>query len=704
MSTDPPHSTEHPAAPGARLVETWCDVAPWLEDLRTDPEFFWIDDDPADADPEVVHAHCDLIAVLMVETQSTVPLGELLPLLPGGVDLIPDPELPTRAANWLLQSSTFTTDRIGDVTTAGILGHRGMGMGSVLPLLSRLAALSVEADAYTGDGSGGRQRAVADLVRDLETIARWRAAAGDDDTPLMDPVPEFAPQAVREAHHRLSSITAQSPAVAAATQMGVAEQLSARMDALAERDLEVFFERRLTDTRTRLEAIGERFGVSRERVRQYEARALDELYEWVQGSGEAQFVVASAVRVISTVRPLADVLSALPVFGDEVEAVRRPLWRVLVGIGVPFEVDGDWAAAPTLDSAREATEKHLRDRADEFGVLSPERVAEINTARLPGESPDWGARWAASLGYVTYRGQILIATTTIEDYAAAVLSIHGTPMTPEELVGSFHVERSARSMVNQMTGDDRFQRVSRTHWGLRAWGGREYATIRAAIGDLLDESGGSAPLDRLVDELSSAFDVKPASVIAYAAAPPYRTDDGVVTRTGNAPQSRKSPAQTRHLYRIGDAWKLRFTVNAEHLRGSGSPLPVALATALDLDYGDVRHLDSPAGEQLVSWSALQPSLGSTRRFFTDHALDEPAEAFFVFTDGGGFDVEPVRSGSTGPAQALLAAVGAPESPDDGVLTVLAAAVGLPDDSSADRVREALLARGEDDLAALVGEL
>lgn len=705
MSTDPPHSTDRPTPPpGVRLVRTWCDVAPWLADLRADPEFFWIDDDPADADPEVAAANRDLIAVLMAETRSSVPLGELLPLLPGGVDLIPDPDLPTRAANWLLQSSTFTTDRIGDVTTAGILGHRGMGVGSVLPLLSRLVEMSAAADAYAGAESGGRDRAVVEVVRDLETLARWRAAAGEDDTPLLDPLPEFVPQTVRDAQHRLRGLTAQSPAVAAATQTAVAEQLSARMNALPERDLEVFFERRLSDTRTRLEAIGERWGVSRERVRQYEARALDELYEWVQGSPEAQFVIASAVRVIGAVRPLTDVVAALPAIGEEVGAVRRPLWRVLTGIGVPFEIDGDWAAAPTLDAAREATEAHLRARADDYGTLSPGIVAEINPARLPGESPDWGARWAASLGYVTYRNQVLLFTSTIEDYAAAILSIHGSPMTPEELVSSFHVERSSRSMVNQMTGDDRFQRVSRTHWGLRAWGGREYATIRSAIGDLLDELGGSAPLDKLVDELSSAFDVKPASVIAYAAAPPYRTDDGMVSRAEHAPASRKSPAQTKNLYRIGDAWKLRFTVNAEHRRGSGSPLPVALATALGLEYGDVRRLDSPAGEQLLSWSALQPSLGSTRRFFADRGLDEPTEAFFVFTDDGRFDVEPVRRPGEDPRALVLAAVGAPASTTADARHVLAAAIGLGEDAVADQVREALIARGEDDLAGLLDRL
>ncbi|GAA4750843.1 sigma factor-like helix-turn-helix DNA-binding protein [Gordonia alkaliphila] len=694
MSPDSPE-------PADDTVLSWLDAAPWLDELRSDPEFFWLDDQPADTDPEVARAHCDLIAVLVVETQASTPIGELLPLLPGGVDLIPDPNLPTRTANWLLASSTFTTDRIRDVTTSAILASRGMGMGSVLPLLSRLVKLSTHADRVGGDHSDARRRAVDDVVRDLEIIARWRYATGDQTTPLLDALPAAAPSVAHDAHRRLHALTAAGPLVAAAAAANVADQLSERLAALADRDREVFVERRLTDDRTPLEEIGERYGVSRERVRQYEARGLDDLYAWVEGSSDAQFLIESAVVITDAVRPLDDLLAALPAIGEEVTAVGRPLWRVLVGIGAPFEVDGVWAASPTLSAARDQTTALLDAHADEYGVVDPAVFADLTRAALPDETPDWRTDWAAEVGAVVYRDRILTRTGTIEDYAAALLSIHGAPMTPEELVAAFHVQRSARSMVNQMTGDERFIRVSRSQWGLRAWGGREYATIRAAIGDLLDDLGGSAPLEVLVDQLAPRFDVKPASVVAYAAAPPYRTDDGVVTRADGAPQPRKSPAQTRHLYRVGRAWKLRVTVNAEHLRGSGSPLPIALTTALALEHGETRQLSSARGAQPVSWTSLQPNLGSIRRFFADAADDPPGEAFFVFTDDGAFDVEPAVLDAERPTDRLLAAVGATDADPATASTILAVAVGLPEDASTDELRAALLARGESDLAALL---
>ncbi len=714
MSTDRADPADTPEGVGA---VTWCDVAPWLASRGNDPDFYWIDDEVADTDPQVLRADSELIAVLMAETLAEITIGELLPLLPGGVDLIPDDELPTRAANWLLASSVFTTDRIRGVSPAEILESRGMGSGSVIGLLTRLVELSAEAAGRTGGDD--RARAAAEVLDDLRTIARWRSVTGAPDTPLLDPVPAHAPAVVHEARARLGGLTADSPAVAADGPVDVAQQLSERLGALPERDREVFALRRLGDERTRLETLGESYGVSRERVRQYEARALDELFGWLDTSSEAQFLIASATRIIGTVRPLDDLLAALPPLGEHVPAVARPLWRVLTGIGVPFEVANGWAAAPSLEAARDATAEQLATLADEFGVVDPAALLERHGGAagtgVETVDPRWPLRWVERAGAVVHREKILIRTTTVEDYAAGILAIHGEPMTADDLVAAFHTERSARTLVNQMIGDDRFQRVSRTLWGLSSWGGRAYESIRSAIGTLLENAGGSAPLAAIVDELTSAYDVKAASVSAYAAAPPYQTVDGVVSRSDRSPQPRKSPAETRQLYRIGSTWKLRVTVNREHLRGSGAPLPVALATALGLEFGETRQLDSEHGEQAVAWTSLQPTLGSTRRFFADLDLVEGAEVFFVFADGepgrpaGRFAVEPAGSPLADPAagerwQRALAAVGAPSAAGPGqAAEILATAVGLPARTPPARIREAYAARGEDALAALIAD-
>lgn len=685
----------------------WCDLAPWLASRGDDPDFAWIDDEVAATDPAVRRAHGELIAVLMAETLPEMPIGELLPLLPGDVDLIPDENLPTRAANWLLSTSVFTTDRIRRVSPGEILNSRGMGSGSVVGLLARLVEIVVDA-LLNESGQANSEISLSrdQVLDDLTTIARWRALTGSPETALLTELPPHAPAAVHEAHSRLHALTAESPAVTSVGPLDVPQRLSEQLSGLPDRDREVFVLRRLAEDRPRLESLGEHYGVTRERVRQYEVRALDELHDWLDADPDAQFLLTAAVRLIGTVRPLDDLLRALPTLGDPVPAAGYPLWRVLIGIGVGFEIADGWAATPGLDEARAATTELLAARADAFGVVDADVLRSL-AGDVEAVDPSWPQHWAAELGAVIYRDRILTRTSSVEDYAAALLQVHGEPRTPDELVASFHTERSARTLVNQMIGDDRFHRVSRTHWGLSSWGGRAYETIRAAIGTVLDESGGSAPLATIVAQLTEAYDVKASSVTSYAGLPPFQTVDGIVSRGSSAPQPRKSPAQTRNLYRVGDAWKLRVRVNGEHRRGSGSPLPVALATALGLAFGETRLLATHDGEQHLSWTAVQPSLGSTRRFFASDAMADVVEVFFVFTDAGRFDVEPASSISPAPTTsglgAALAAIGADPADSTRALEVLARAVGLAPTSSVDQVREALAARGEADLAAVLDE-
>jgi RNA polymerase sigma-32 factor len=55
------------------------------------------------------------------------------------------------------------------------------------------------------------------------------------------------------------------------------EWLAAALTALNERELRIIRERRLRESGATLEALGERLGISKERVRQIENRALEKL-------------------------------------------------------------------------------------------------------------------------------------------------------------------------------------------------------------------------------------------------------------------------------------------------------------------------------------------------------------------------------------------------------------------------------------------
>ena len=60
--------------------------------------------------------------------------------------------------------------------------------------------------------------------------------------------------------------------------------LAGALKTLSERERQIIAERRLKEEPTTLESLSQRFGISRERVRQIEARALEKLQKAVRNA------------------------------------------------------------------------------------------------------------------------------------------------------------------------------------------------------------------------------------------------------------------------------------------------------------------------------------------------------------------------------------------------------------------------------------
>ena len=58
---------------------------------------------------------------------------------------------------------------------------------------------------------------------------------------------------------------------------------------------------------------------------------------------------------------------------------------------------------------------------------------------------------------------------------------------------------------------------------------------------------------------------------------------------------RKTPQETRRLYRRSDEWLYRVQITKDHLRGSGTSAPVAIAGLLGLAFGETCELETAAG-------------------------------------------------------------------------------------------------------------
>lgn len=533
-------------------------------------------------------------------------------------------------------------------------------------------------------------RARQALETALEVVAEWQVLRGRPELPVICEPGADAPEHVHAAWATITGISV-ADLFASTPMLSAAEQIDRELCRLDARAMDILRLRVFADTPTTLDDLGARFGLTRERVRQIESRTVDFL-QTSQALASVRALASHALGDERVVTPLETMLGESPALVESVARVGQPVWRVLDRIDASFEVADGWWCRETVKAAVAITKSALQTAAGDMRAF---RVDELPMLKEFA----WSIDWVRYCGIQVHEGYALLASNGIPDRAAVTLESEGSPMSGEEIASRIGAERSVRSVKNALASDDRFVRVDRNSWALTSWGLATYQSIRQLIAHEVSSHGGSVRLSKLVADITQRFSVSATSVMGYASAPPFTTVDGIVEMASvNSPVPRKSPYDTRRLFRVADAWALRFTINAEHARGSGSVLPSALISALALEYGEVRFLSCRLGEQRLGWNGPQLALGSIKRFVDGDELKIGDTCFAVFGVDGSFDVRRVEvPDDLGPQRAFeLAGValfnGAPGRED------LAHAVGLPPDSSRHQIAEKLRARGDYDLA------
>jgi len=405
---------------------------------------------------------------------------------------------------------------------------------------------------------------------------------------------------------------------------------------------------------------------------------------------------------------LDDLLDELPVLRERVVTLDQPVWRVLDRLDDSYEIAEGWVAAPTVAAAVSRFRDELEAMAGRHKLVP---ISEVRAAR-PDEwitaSRSNMRRWLQYCGMEALEGYIMIGKGSMLERAVAVLAATAEPLTAEAIQDRMSLERSIRSLKNQMSADDRFVRVGRNSWGLAEWGMSGYTSIREAIRATLEAKNGAAELADLADTVAENYGVQRSSVITYAMTYPFESRQGVVRFAPVAHGATRTPAQTRRMYRRGTDWLVRTVVTHDHVRGSGSLMPPGFANVLELVEGETIALPTPAGTQSFYWTGMQPSFGSVKAAVDHRGLVEGDEVFFVLTGTGHFAVEKCRVHDGSPRDLLLAAIGTgPDIEVDDLLAHVAAAIGAPGEVSAEATRAWLIKRGETDLAlaldpALIG--
>ncbi|MEV7593030.1 sigma factor-like helix-turn-helix DNA-binding protein [Streptomyces sp. NPDC089922] len=479
-----------------------------------------------------------------------------------------------------------------------------------------------------------------------------------------------------------------------------------------ERALVIAGQRTFTDEPVKLHDLGERFSVSRERVRQLERNVMGSVRRWLSADDEGRAFaghLAAVAEQLGTVGQVAEVHALHPDHARPVEAMGVPLGDVVARLLPGRTLVGTWIVQGDAAALRAVMQEDLLAACGDTPLAWDEAVALGLRYGVRGEVL---ADWAADLGRFQVRdGRLLYWGRSLNDRAAAVLGLHGKPMSMEDIHEQLADGTAINSMRNQIWTDERFIRLDRNLYGLRAWGGEEYLGIREMIAREIANAGGEAEVNAIAEAISSRFDVSAASVRTNLAGPGFvRTRRGWVRVADEAGEQdapyvpRNDVAGTRRCFVGADGrWWYRMEVTGDHLRGSGFPVPAGWAAHVGAaPQREPVPLPHETGETSLSWRA-QPTFGSVKPLLEHLGATAGDQVFLNVTEGRLNALrlpEPADGLSPEGGAARLTGWTAAVTPAEAV-EVIARRIGMEPGQDGAALLERLAERGDKDIAELL---
>ena len=405
----------------------------------------------------------------------------------------------------------------------------------------------------------------------------------------------------------------------------VPELMSRALAPLDDRSREILAKRVLvTEGAVTLEVLGDRFGITRERVRQLEKKAITRLdrvrnSEFSPVIRRAQAVRAKlGVGVPANDKAISEVLTwATSDIGSGSNVKPSFARALLLWLAGPYKMRDDWLLA----------ERHLKklsldavlDRRDESGMVSISAIGEVLIHF--GFHERIHEAWLAVLrNFLPVDGGYIYLKGSIPDKVRTLLRYHNCPIAVEEmmeLLGS----GSIRSVRTRLIEDPGFWRINKQCEFVIAGtpGYDEYTGITDEIVQEIEGCGGEAPFDHLVEKLTRVYGVKETSVVTYINTPMFTKDENGIVRVRDAEVAVDFSAditKTAACYQSSDGtWCWRVLVDKDVARGSGRMVPNAFAQELGCSIGDKIEVDTTVGQLTFSWlftSATGASIGSLR--------------------------------------------------------------------------------------------
>ena len=317
-----------------------------------------------------------------------------------------------------------------------------------------------------------------------------------------------------------------------------------------------------------LESLAAPFGISRERLRQIQARLIGRLEERA-GDDLERLAAMGRERLdhVTTPQRLDDVVAELLPEADHPQPAVDLTRRMLKS-----RLDYRILHHHCLDRRARAVVETLRDAAVDISD------DELWTHLPHGSWNEVFPQLVEATG-LERCGPLLALRRSIAGRVKAAVVTIGRPATKEEIARAAGLR--TRQIGSALARIRSIGRADKSRWGLREWLDEEYDGLPSLIERRIHEGGGSASLGALMSELPTKFGVSNLSVNAVARTPQFEVRGGRV-RLADASAIELRPLQTVIHGRTpsGDPF-WTFRVQERYLRGySLAGLPPEIANEL----------------------------------------------------------------------------------------------------------------------------
>lgn len=413
------------------------------------------------------------------------------------------------------------------------------------------------------------------------------------------------------------------------TEIQMGSEFARVMDSLDPRRQAIARRRTYSWKPAKLAALGNDFGVSRERARQLEVRLRQtveaQCADVVQEAGRW---LKSAVGVAASPSKFRRVLDLL--IGDappgwlpaaEVAVMRESGYEYLDG------VVGNETFRAQVEKARECA-PGLTNVA---GVVDEAALREAVGAET---TPEWEAL-ARNAGLFRFMGRLVIRDTRRARVFLA-LDNEGEPCRRDEIAEKAEL-RDTSSLSSLLSSDPLFVRFTKDKWGLSHWTDEPYVGVVEALVKRIEQGGGSARIEELVAEIPKRFDVLPATVRNYLSTRKFAIEGNLVRIVHDPVAPPQSLADARDVVWTADGTPaLYFMVGEHHLRGNSQKVSGAVAQYLGvgLDQSVKIPFAQPSGvdDASVIWRSYDPNgpeVGRLREALLESGAEPGSDVYVV---------------------------------------------------------------------------